>query len=551
MNSATKLALVGGAWQAEPRRHNAPWIESICGDLLSRFPDLDEYVCSCGVSPSGTVHAGNLRDVLTAWFVVEGLRAMGKRAKLVMFWDNLDRFRSVPEGLPASYNQYLGMPLVDVPDPDGHYTSFAHNIQADFEEVLTTLGIEAEYRDQAKSYRNGIHDAKILSALRQRRDIAGVLYSFKNEERMRAAGITRGSFIDGYYPVSVYSRYTGKDNTAILSFDGDSTLAYRCLDTGKEDSVDLRQDRLAKLGWKIDWAMRWAQEGVIFEPGGHDHASPGGSFDVARLLSSRIFQFRPPVFTEYKFVSQGKNQVKMSSSRGHTITPRDLLDIYPPSMVRWFYLRQPPHKAFYLSLGNRVFDEYKRYDSKVAERSIERYQIHPASRDSTRIRATSRPVPFRQLVAFGRIVNWDFNSLKRLHKKHGVGYLSDSMRDRFYNARNWSSRNPSTSDYLFRNERNTSYAESLEPPSIRSISQLKKGIIALFESEGALPPGELERMLYRQASMNHSSEVTLNDHQRHFFKHLYNLLISQDSGPRLTTLLQLAGRERLTNLLNV
>jgi lysyl-tRNA synthetase class 1 len=32
-----------------------------------------------------------------------------------------------------------------------------------------------------------------------------------------------------------------------------------------------------KLVWKVDWPMRWAYEGVVFEASGADHSSPAPS----------------------------------------------------------------------------------------------------------------------------------------------------------------------------------------------------------------------------------------------------------------------------------
>lgn len=40
--------------------------------------------------------------------------------------------------------------------------------------------------------------------------------------------------------------------------------------------------------WKIDWPMRWLYEGVDFEPGGKDHAAPGGSYDTSRVIAKEI-----------------------------------------------------------------------------------------------------------------------------------------------------------------------------------------------------------------------------------------------------------------------
>ena len=52
------------------------WSEKIAADIVAKRPDKDEYVCAAGISPSGSVHIGNFRDVATSYFVVKALQKM-------------------------------------------------------------------------------------------------------------------------------------------------------------------------------------------------------------------------------------------------------------------------------------------------------------------------------------------------------------------------------------------------------------------------------------------------------------------------------------------
>jgi Lysyl-tRNA synthetase (class I) len=76
--------------------------------------------------------------------------------------------------------------------------------------------------------------------------------------------------------------------------------------------------------------MRWKYEGVTFEPGGKDHAAPGGSFDVAKIISKEIFGYEPPSFVAYEFIGIKGNVGKMSSSSGFNLTPATLMSVYQP-----------------------------------------------------------------------------------------------------------------------------------------------------------------------------------------------------------------------------
>ena len=66
------------------------WSEEIAKRVIERNPSKEEYVCAAGISPSGSIHIGNFRDIATSLFVVKALQKMGKRARLLFSWDEYD-----------------------------------------------------------------------------------------------------------------------------------------------------------------------------------------------------------------------------------------------------------------------------------------------------------------------------------------------------------------------------------------------------------------------------------------------------------------------------
>ncbi len=87
------------------------------------------------------------------------------------------------------------------------------------------------------------------------------------------------------FPYKPYCRDCGRDTTIITSYDDDTTdLSYTCTACSYDGVTNLTTDNEGKLVWKVDWPMRWAFEGVDFEPGGVDHASPGSSYTVGKEL---------------------------------------------------------------------------------------------------------------------------------------------------------------------------------------------------------------------------------------------------------------------------
>jgi len=60
--------------------------------------------CASGISPSGPVHLGNLRELMTPHLVADEVRRNGAPCRHILSWDDYDRLRRVPAGLPDSLN---------------------------------------------------------------------------------------------------------------------------------------------------------------------------------------------------------------------------------------------------------------------------------------------------------------------------------------------------------------------------------------------------------------------------------------------------------------
>ena len=118
--------------------------EEIARKIIERNPDKEEYVCAAGVSPSGSVHIGNFRDFATPLFVVKALQKLGKKAKLLVSWDEYDRCRKIPANVQAvvgsSYDKYIGCPYVDIPDPWGCHESYAKHFEEEFLKGIEPFG---------------------------------------------------------------------------------------------------------------------------------------------------------------------------------------------------------------------------------------------------------------------------------------------------------------------------------------------------------------------------------------------------------------------------
>ena len=203
------------------------WAEKLALELIRRKPNKEEYVCAAGISPSGSIHIGNFRDIATSYFVVKALKKLGKKARLLFSWDEFDRMRKVPvnvQKINSDMEKFIGYPYVDVinPFPDSDAKTYAEYFEREFEESIVKFGIEMDYRRQAEMYRSGKYRDYVLSALDKRAEIFEILDSHRTQDAEEGEK-------ENYYPVSIYCPESGRDTSKIVSYDDKNHVAnYEC-----------------------------------------------------------------------------------------------------------------------------------------------------------------------------------------------------------------------------------------------------------------------------------------------------------------------------------
>ena len=93
------------------------WADQMANQIIREKGDLESYTCASGITPSGTVHLGNFREIITVDLVVRALRDRGKKVRFIYSWDDYDVFRKVPANMPDPevLEKYLRYPITEVP----------------------------------------------------------------------------------------------------------------------------------------------------------------------------------------------------------------------------------------------------------------------------------------------------------------------------------------------------------------------------------------------------------------------------------------------------
>ncbi len=502
------------------------------------------YTCASGITPSGTVHIGNFREIISVELVVRALRDRGYAARFIYSWDDYDVFRKVPSNIPnrEAFEHYLRMPITLVPDPAGAEESFARANERELERLLEVVGVEPEYIYQADRYRSSAYAEGIRTALAKRQRIRAVLNEHRSEPLPQ-----------DWWPVSVFSSFTNKDTTTVLDWDGEWSVTYRCEETGNCETIDLRSTSLAKLPWRIDWPMRWAYESVDFEPAGKDHHSEGGSFDTARGVVREVYEFEPPVTFQYEFLSIKGRGGKISSSSGEVIGLREVLEVYQPEVIRYLFAGTRPNTEFAISFDLDVIKIYEDYDK--CERIYFGQQQVNEKRKAKEVRVYElsqvRDVPvrmapqlsFRHLCTEVQIADGDIlKALELALGADGVAALSADERRRLEQraecALVWV-RRFAPEDYRFELAGAGSAPVSLQALEQAAVQRVVELVEQRFE--------ELDEKQLQQELYNLAREVGIES--KALFLAMYRVLIGKEQGPRLAGFLKTIGRERCLEIL--
>ncbi|HET9964619.1 MAG TPA: lysine--tRNA ligase [Rubrobacter sp.] len=378
--------------------HIPGWAERVA-DSLGAGP----HVVVSGISVSGNIHAGNLREVLVAEAVANALRQRGEEVRFIFHADTIDPLRKIAPGIPKSYEEYIGHSLSHIPDPEGCHVSYAEHFLVPFEEALREMEMDIEVLRSHELYERGVYTGVTSEAIENTDELREILQEVTNRKMPE--------HWSPYLPRAESGKLTGM---RVLEHLPEQTSVVFADEDGWQDSADYSRGE-GKLGWRVELAARWKALGVTFEPFGKDHTSRGGSTDTADRMSREVFHYPVPGRYEYEWIGL-KGRGDMSSSRGIVLLPKDLLKIMPPGAVRRIILGRDPARRFDIDLEGgfpRFMDEYR------AE--------------------TGEPyVPFTHLVTVAQTVGEDTDAAAQMLRRGGYEEaVGEGLADDLYYARNW------------------------------------------------------------------------------------------------------------------
>ncbi|GAC1572848.1 MAG: lysine--tRNA ligase [Sphingomicrobium sp.] len=495
--------------------------------LLKRWPDGKAngapVLFETGYGPSGLPHIGTFNEVLRTTMVRHAYQELtDEPTRLIAFSDDMDGLRKVPDNIPnaALLADSLGKPLTQVPDPFGTHESFAHHNNAILRSFLDRFGFDYEFVSSTEEYAAGHFDDAIRQVLRQWDAILGVMLPTLREERRQT-----------YSPVLPLSPTTGRVlQVPVIVVDADAgTIAFT-----DENGARVEQSALgglAKLQWKIDWAMRWVALGVDYEMAGKDLIdSTIQSGKIARILGGR-----PPEGFNYEMFLDEKGE-KISKSKGNGLTLDQWLE-YGSEESLAFYAYREPKKAKSLHLGviPRAVDEYLQFRGNYSAQAVAQKLGNPVHHiHGGKVPETVLPLTYGLLLNLASLPGVsDKATAWKFVQRYAQGTLPET--------------DPELDTLI---GLAVNYARDFVAPTLnrRSPTGEERAALADLDAELAILSSdatgdEIQNILF-EVGKRHPFESL-----RHWFQALYETLLGSSQGPRMGSFIALYGLDNSRRLI--
>ena len=547
------------------------WAFQIANRILQQKKHKKEIVLASGITPSGQVHVGNFREVVTVFFVQKAIEYLepNRKVKFIFSWDNYDVFRKVPSDIPnrEQFKRYLGESISEIPTPyqeislskdDEEWQSYAEYNQKKFEFQIQKVGIDVHFLYQSQKYCNFEYVELIKTALQKRDKIREILNQYRNDK-----------LGEDWYPITIFCNDSKKNDVSITNYDGEYKIDYQCSITNKKKTIDFSREKGLKLLWRIDWPMRWQFQQVDFEPGGKDHSSDGGSFTTAQEISEQIYDYPAPIYLSYNFVGIKGIGGKISSSKGNVITLEDVLKVYQPEIVRYLFASYRANVEFSISFDLDVIRIYEDFDKlerkfyrleecsakKIKQveaiyllSSCEKFSFEGDTSEIVLPQKKTIRASFRHLTNILQIYDFDKKKVIDYYCREDSQFKEEknliSLQNRIDRAEYWI-KNYAPEDFRFSLMEKNNVNYSIFSDEMKLIFKKMKDFLSKQENLILLKDSKkITDYLYDIIKSSRLEES-------YFFRNFYLLLINKEKGPKLGNFLTIIEKERLLSLLSI
>jgi len=492
-----------------------------------KIPDLNNWVVKSSSSLSGVLHIGRLSDLIRGEAVSRALEKEGFKQEFIYVTEDMDPLRKIPKEIPKKFEEYLGMPVSDVPDPFGCHDSYAEHFVSSFFDVLDDfLFLKPTVFSMRKEYKKGSFNKSAEILLENSEQVRAIIESKQDSKLAKQ-----------WSPWKPICEKCGKLQTTVLTKIDGLNLEYKCQDysfektiakgCGFEGKADLSKGN-GKLVWKSEWAAQWQHWGVCSEGAGKEYESKNSAFWVNAEICEKVLHFPMPVpiFYEHLMID-GK---KMSASLGNVVYPVDWAEVARPETLKYLYMKRI-NKARSFNWAEvptleLELDRAIRSDSKlVLYSNIKNRELAAGILD------------YGTIAALTPLFNKDKDLLEALFK---AGLLPKEMGktqkatldERIKKARIWTEKYaPPEFRLSFLEKVGETETEAMDGSARELLPKVAEALKSINSAD------EMQQLIFETAKAN-------NVHPKQLFKAIYLALTGKDFGPRAGLLIFALGKDR-------
>jgi len=387
------------------------WADVIADEMISK---TNKPLIATGISPTGFIHVGSLREAITAEAVRSAAEGKGADVRLIYLIDSFDPLRKRYTFLPESFEEHVGKPICRIPCPCGEHKTYADHFIMPFLDAIDAIGVKCEIIWTHELYEQGKFAEMIDASIVKRDKVIEILTEVSQKEKN-----------DNYAPYNPLcpecGRFVKQPDLDNYEF---PFLGFKCEKCGHEGKADIRKGD-GKLTWRLEWPAKWKMFGVSAEPFGKDHAAAGGSYDTGVRIVNEIFGGNAPYPIPYEFV-QLKGKGQMHKSTGSSVTGIDAISMTPPEVLTYTFLRVNPerHIDYDSEIGILdMADEYDRMESmffeknasEAEENAVRAYEL---SKHNNIPDVIPLHIPYRHLVNVVQMAD-DVDGIIKILKRNG------------------------------------------------------------------------------------------------------------------------------------
>lgn len=496
-------------------------------ERIDRDGNNEKVTLQTGYGPSGLPHVGTFSEMARTTWVRYALEHLADvETELVVFSDDMDGLRKVPENIPNEQmlRENLGKPLCDIPDPFGEHDSFSAYMNQKLISFLDSFDFDYRFVSSKDQYRDGTFNDGLDHILQNYEQIRDVIVPTLREQN-------RADW-SPFFPICQNCGKIYTTQVTDISKD-DGTVSYRCsqnfrgiADCGHAGTVPVTDGHI-KVGWKVDWALRWYVFDVDYEMYGKDLIE---SADLSSTIVEKLGG-RPPAGLFYEMFLDENGQ-KISKSVGKGLTIDEWRKYAPLDSLAWFIYQSPQKaKKFYHEMIPRSTDKYLGARHEYTELSEQQkpdspiwFLHHDQRDDAEAVGYQSEVVNYSMLLNLVSVLNaedpkiiWDY--VER--------YDPEVSRDRDTISRLIDGAMAYCRDFILP-EREYKVPDEQIMPGLTQFRDF------LRDADPDVDAETIQNAAYRAGKEN---DISLGK----WFKSMYQLLLGQDHGPRLGTFVHFYG----------